>query len=128
MIYGLTIENIYVGSEFQNVLLEVVADIFTIGTVPDILKRDLLTLVLKKERLNKDSKNYRGITVLPVLRKIIESVIRTRIRETTEPTHCLLQRGFTAKSLPLNAAPIVEETRRNFEYEKKPLVLVALNA
>ena len=30
-------------------LLEVVDNIFTSGTVPDILKRDLLTLVLKKK-------------------------------------------------------------------------------
>ena len=128
-IYGLTIENIlYGGAELQNVLLEVVNNIFTRGIVPDMLKRGLLTPVFKKKGKITDTKNYRGITVLPVLGKIIESVLRTRMREKTEPTHCLLQRGFTAKSSPLNAALIVEETRRKFEDEKKPLVLVALDA
>ena len=84
--------------------------------------------MFKKKGKITDAKNYRGITVLPVLGKIIESVLSTRMREKTEPTHWLLQRGFIAKSSPLNAALIVEETRRNFEDEKKPLVLVALDA
>ena len=35
---------------------------------------------------------------------------------------------FTAKSSPLNTALIVEETRRHFQDEKKPLILVALDA
>ena len=49
-IYGLTIENILNGgAELQNVLLEVVNNIFTRGTIPDMLKRGLLTPVFKKK-------------------------------------------------------------------------------
>ena len=128
-IYGLTIENIlYGGPDLKYLLLELINIIFSSGTVPHTLKHGLLTPVFKKKGKITDSKNYRGITVLPVLGKLIESVLRTRMRVKTEPTHCLLQRGFTARSSPLNAALIVEETRRNFEDEKKSLVLVALDA
>ena len=127
-IYGLTIENIIGGMKLQSVLLEVLSGIFSNGTVPDSLKCGLLSPVFKKKSPKTDSKNYRGITVLPILGKLNESILCTRMRIKTEPTHCPLQRGFTAKSSPLNTALIVEETRRNYVDEKSPLILVALDA
>ena len=110
-IYGLTVENIlFGGSTIKTFMLEVINDIFSKGVVPDNLKFGLLSPVFKKKGKKSDSKNYRGITVLPVIGKIIEAIFRSRMRVRTEPTHCPLQRGFTAKLSPLNTALIVEET------------------
>ena len=65
---------------------------------------------------------------LPVMGKIIEAILRTRIRKKTDDLQSPLQRGFTVNSSPMNAALVDEETRRNYKYEKTPLVPVALDA
>ena len=54
-IYGLTIENLYGGAELQKVLLEVVNNIFTRCTIPDMLKGGLLTPVFKKKGKTTDA-------------------------------------------------------------------------
>ena len=59
---------------------------------------------------NTISTNYRIITVLPVLGKIIEAILRNRIQPKIIETQNPCQRGFTAKTSPLNSALIVEET------------------
>jgi hypothetical protein len=48
--------------------------------------------------------NYRGITVLPVISKIVEAVIRDRIQPLIHNMQNPTQRGFTKGSSPMNAA------------------------
>jgi hypothetical protein len=43
--------------------------------IPEVLKTGLLTPVLKKEKDHKVPGNYRGIAVIPVLGKILESIL-----------------------------------------------------
>ena len=71
-----------------------------------------------------DAINYRGITVLPVISKIIEAVIRDRI----QPLISNVQRGFTKGSSPMNAALPVEEAYRILTDEKQNGHLVLLDA
>ena len=67
---------------------------------------------------NKGSKlhvtNYQGtcITVTPVVCKIIDSIMKNRLRPKWDQQQCPLQRVFTKNSAPLNAAFILEEARR----------------
>jgi hypothetical protein len=55
-----------------------------------------------------EAKNYRGITVLPVIGKCLEFLLRNRIREIVDELQNRLQRGFTPKVAPLYCALILE--------------------
>ena len=113
-IYGLTIENIlYAGESAMNFLLRVVNTIFEAGVISHCLKTGLLTPIFKNKGERNNSKNYRRITVLPVIGKILEAIIKNRIQETLESEQNKAQRGFTANISPLNAALIIEEVIRD---------------
>ena len=84
--------------------------------------------MFKNKGENINVKNYRGITVLPVIFKIIDSILKSRIRKKSDPIQCTLQKGFTEKSAPLNAAFILEEARRESWDENNSFIIVALDA
>jgi hypothetical protein len=60
----------------KTILLQIVNTIFDHGSVPDILKVGLLIPVFKNKGNIAEVINYRGITVLPVINKIIETIIK----------------------------------------------------
>ena len=66
------------------------------------MKIGLVTPVFKKKGSNTDSKNYRGITVIPILTKVLELIIRARLKHLILEKQNKLQRGFTEKSSPMN--------------------------
>jgi hypothetical protein len=66
-----------------------------------------------------DAVNYRGITVLPVISKIVEAVIRDRIQPLIHNMQNPTQRGFTKGSSPMNAAIPVEEAYKILTDEKQ---------
>ena len=79
-IYNITIERIInAGEQMITILLQIVNAIFDHGSVPDILKVSLLTPVLKNKGNIAEVINNRGITVLPVINKIIETIINQRL-------------------------------------------------
>ena len=94
------------------ILLPIVNTIFDHGSVPDILKVGLLTPVFKNKGNITEMINYRGITVLPVINKIIETIIKNRTSHKILAIQNPIQRGFTKGSSPLNSASPVEETYR----------------
>ena len=63
--------------------------------------------------------NYRGITVLPVINKIIETIIKKRTSHNILAIQNPIQGGFTKGSSPLNSALPVEETYRENADNKK---------
>ena len=98
------------------------------GVVPDLIKTGLLTPVYKNKGSRNKSTSYRCITVLPVLNKIIEAIIKIRIQPNILQTQNPSQRGFTAKTSPLNAAFIIEELKRNSKDDKELLSVTLLDA
>ena len=54
------------------------------GRVPDCMKLGVLTPVFKRKGSNLDAKNYRGKTITPTIAKILESVLRERIKKVRE--------------------------------------------
>ena len=79
-IYGLMIEHVvFGGEELAQSILSIINCIFKSGVVPDSLKNGLLTPIFKNKGSRLDAKYYRGITVLPVLCKLIDSIIKARI-------------------------------------------------
>jgi adenine-specific DNA methylase len=102
--------------------------IFKTGEVPNMLKRGLLTPIFKNKGSKKVSTYYRGITILPVMNKIIEATIKLRINTTILDNQNPAQRGFTAKTSPLNAAFIIEELKREAKDNNNELFIVLLDA
>ena len=108
--YGITAEHIiYAGHSVLGILCAIFNAIFELQTVPDVLKLGTLSPVFKKKGQKSISKNYRGITVLPVIGKLLELIVRNILRSILDPQQNPMQRGFTAGSSPLNCALLIEE-------------------
>ena len=88
----------------------------------------LITPVFKKKGRNTDSKNYRGITVIPIHTKVLELVIRARLKQLILERQNKLQRGFAEKSSPMNTALILEEYIRERHDIQAPAYLAFLDA
>ena len=79
--HGLTIEHIdNAGRDMENLLLVITNEIFRQGKVPETLKVGLLTPIFKNKGLKSQATNYKGITVLTLISKIVETIIKERIQ------------------------------------------------
>lgn len=87
-----------------------------------------MTPIYKKKGLNIEAKNYRGITVLPTICKVLETIIKNRIQSNILKVQNNAQRGFTSGCSPLNAAFIVEEFYRESKDNNVPAHLILLDA
>jgi hypothetical protein len=101
-IYGLSIENIiYAGEDFQLYLLDLINNIISQYSIPELIKVGLLSPIYKNNGDKNDSKNNRGIVVLPILCKILEHIARNNFRTILTKPQSPLQRGFTTNTSPL---------------------------
>ena len=127
--FGLSAENLLYASDlFIDFLTTLINKIFKKQRIPEILKTGLLTPIYKNKGERKDAKNYRGITVLPIVLKLIEYLLREDLREVTLPQQSKLQRGFTEQASPLNAAFLVEEFYRESKDLEKHVYIAFLDA
>ena len=112
--------------EIVPVLVNMVNSIFRLRRDPDLLKEAILTPVHKKGDATNPS-NYRGISVTPVILKIIEHILSNRHNPTLQLTQSKLQKGFTEKTSSMNAAMILSECINESKLQKKPLYIAALD-
>ena len=109
-------------------ILKLLNSIMLSGYVPECMKIGILTPIYKNKGSRNDACNFRGITVLPVIEKILEMVLKIRLVPTLEKDQSAFQRGFTAKTSPLHAALIVEEVSREYKDKGEDIDLVFLDA
>ena len=95
-------------------------------TVSIVLKEGILHPVFKKGDPS-DPGNYRGITVTPVLLKILEHIVNSRHSLILEPSQSRIQRGFTPGCSSLNAAFILSECILEAANSKHDLLLTTLD-
>ena len=79
-IFDLTIEYFYSGDALLDYTHSIISAIFESGIMPDMIKEELLSPVFKNKGSILDIKNYRGITVLSVVEKIVESILKNSVR------------------------------------------------
>ncbi|KAK3089516.1 hypothetical protein FSP39_004221 [Pinctada imbricata] len=128
-LYGVTVEHLlYAGDPMVTILTMLLNAIFSLALVPNVLKYGAITPVFKKKGSVTDARNYRGITVLPVIGKLLEILIRNRIRKILEPIQNPMQRGFTRNASPLYCALIIEEFIRESLANKDPVYSAYLDA
>ena len=82
----------------------------------------------KKKGTTQQASTYRGIAVLPVISKIIETIIRNRSQKLVLKTQNRAQRGFTTGSSPMNSALIVEQCYREAKDNNIDFQLILLDA
>ena len=127
--FDLTVEHfIYGGDALLNYTNSIILAIFESGIVPDMIKEGLLSPVFKNMGSILDIKNYRGITVLPVFEKIVESILKNRVRPECDKQQCSIQRGFTQNSAPINSSFILEESRREALDLEQRFIIILLDA
>jgi hypothetical protein len=74
-IYALSIENIiFAGEEFLHHLLDLINNITAQDSIPELVKVGLLSPIYKNKGEKNDSKNYRGLVVLPIICKLLEHI------------------------------------------------------
>ena len=96
----------------EKLLIALVRYIFIHESISESLKMGLLTPVFKNKGIRPQAINYRGITVLPVIGKIVETIIKCRTNNQVLEAQNKRQRGFTAGSSPINSALPIEEMYR----------------
>ena len=128
-IHGVTVEQLLHGS---NSLLQKTTDIinsiFRFGRVTEALSIRTLTPVFKKKGLSTAAKNYRGISILPIITKVVKTLLRDRIQLAIEAQQNSLQRGFTKRSSPMNCSLVVEKTVREYKDRCRPIYIAFLDA
>ena len=78
-----------------------------------MLKQGVITPVFKRKGSNREACNYRGITVLPAMCKLMEIILRKRLDAYLKRIQSPLQRGLTRNSSPMNCALIIDEFVRD---------------
>ena len=96
--------------------------------VPPSLKTGILTPILKKGKDKTLPTSYRGITVTPLVGKIIEAIIKEYIDPILTPTQHPMQRGFTENTSPLMAALLITEAINDLRDRGEGLYLATLDA
>ena len=96
--------------------------------IPPSLKTGILTPILKKGKDKTLPTSYRGITVTPLVGKIIEAIIKEYIEPILRPTQHPMQRGFTENTSPLMAALLITEAINDLRDRGEGLYLATLDA
>ena len=112
--------------EIVLVLMNLVNSIFKQRRVPDCWRKPYWLQSTKKGDATNPS-NYLGISVTPVILKIIEHILSNRHNPNLQLTQSKLQKGFTEKTSSMNAAMILSECINESKLQKKPLYVAALD-
>ena len=125
---GLTSEHLKLGGQsVENFLTDLLNYLLKTKKVSSILKEGIITPIYKKSESSNPG-NYRGITVTPVILKVLEHVLNHRHNKILEPTQSRLQRGFTTGCSSMNAAVIVTECIQESKNTKQNLLFTTLDA
>ena len=77
---GLTSEHLkHAVDEVAPSITNIINAMFTKAEIPEELKTGIITPVLKKGKEKTVPTNYRGITVMPLIGKLVEAIIKDRI-------------------------------------------------
>ena len=122
--FGLTAEHLKLAP--PQLILKI-TDFFNLvlkkGRIPDTLRMGFIVPVPKSGRNPHYVDSYRGITITPVLSKLLEHTLLARINLD----QAQMQFGFTKGKTPLLAALAVTEHIAESKDSKQPLYLTALD-
>ena len=127
--FGISAEHlIYADNELLVMYLcDFYMDLFTEGDTPECLSlTTLLPFVKSYKKSLKSANNYRGISLIPILTKILEYIILQKCPELTA-SH-LSQFGFKTHSSTQHAEFLISETIKDYNHKGSNVYLCSLDA
>ena len=102
-------------------------NIFKNGVTPPCMSTSkMVPLVKSMKKSLKTAGNYRGISIIPILTKILEYLILHKYPELMNSHH--LQFGFKSNSSTLHAEFIINETIKHYNKKKSGVYMCSLDA
>ena len=112
--YGVTAEQIYnEGPVVMNCVKKLINNIPFNKEVPTAMKLGILNPIFKNKGSRKESQNCTGIIITSVLNRLLEAILKSRIKSVLTDCQNPVQRGFTENASPMNCFLLVEEFYRN---------------
>ena len=112
--YGVTAEQIYnEGPVVMNCVKNLINNIPFNKEVPTAMKLGILNPIFKNKGSRKESQNCRGIIITSVLNRLLEAILKSRIKSVLTDCQNPVQRGLTENASPMNCFLLVEEFYRN---------------
>jgi hypothetical protein len=129
-IMGITAEHLKnAGFAIIPILTVLFNAIVSSSAIPCAFKQGLILPLFKKLKKSlKMPTNYRGITILSIIGKVLEFVMLLRVSHIFMGKQNSLQRGSTKKVAPIFAALILMEVVREFKDLDEDLVVIMLDA
>ena len=125
---GITIEHIKnAGILMTAAIAQIINAILVNKKIPERLKLGIVTPIWKKND-KKQPSNYRGITVISTVGKILEVILRDEMIPILKDSQNRFQKGFTRGTSPLNAALIMHEAILDASITKTTRYIAMLDA
>ncbi len=127
--FGIVSEHfIYANNEIIKCwLLNFFNNIFQKGKTSSLLSTSrMIPLVKSLKKSLRDAGNYRGISIIPILTKMLEYIILMKCPELGQ-TH-FLQFGFNSCSSTQHAEFLISETIKYYNSKKSPIYMCSLDA
>ena len=101
-------------------LTELYNDMFRDGTTAECLSKSIIIPLVKSYKKSlKSAGNYRGISIIPILTKILEYIILLKCPNISE-SHSS-QHGFKRNSSTLHAEILINETLKYYNKKRSPV-------
>ena len=108
--HGLTVEHLrFGGPRLIKYITVLINAVMRQSYIPGCLKDGLITPVWKGKNIKSDPYSYRGITVTPVVGKVVEVLMKEELEHVLRPSQSKLQHGFTPGMCPLVCAVLLQE-------------------
>jgi exonuclease III len=125
--FDLTAEHLKnAAEEIAPFLTSIVNNIVNESKIPSMLKGSLLHPIHKKGKANNLPTNYRGISITPILGKILDYILLKHQEQAVDNTHNL-QFGFTKGRACTGAALVLSEAVYESKDNKMPLYVAVLD-
>jgi hypothetical protein len=113
----------------RSTLLMIINKIIQLRSIPNCLKRAYKLPIPKKGKDSRYRDNYRGITVAPIILKVLELVcLKHELQETIDSRVNHLQFGFSSGKSPSMASLLITEAVNDASINKKSLYIASLDA
>ena len=108
-------------------LKQIINNVFTSNQFPELLSTSHIVPVIKSHKKPiSDANNYRGISLIPIITKIIEIVILQKCPQLKN--HANQQYGFASDGSTLHAEFLINETIRKYNSKNSPIYICSLDA
>ena len=126
--FGVKVEHFFHVNETVSLYLaDIINKIFKNDSIPPLLATSLIIPIVKSYKKSmQDPNNYRGISITPIITKIIERIIINKCPKLQH--HNDMQFGFVSNASTLHAELLLSETVKRYNQGGSPVYVCSLDA